>query len=56
MRGADDWLFDNITVHAAPRVRVGLVTKCWCGRKMKIHKGDDEGFYCRKHGLQAYVK
>lgn len=34
----------------------GMTLYCHCGRKLKERKDDKEGFYCRRHGLQAVLE
>lgn len=51
---AKDWRGGTIEYRRAPGVSIGTVFECFCGRRMKQQRGDTQGWYCRRHGLQAY--
>ena len=44
----------RFTYKGNPGVRLRFSFVCWCGRNMHQLRGDKEGWYCRKHGLQSF--
>lgn len=51
---AEDWTRHILVIRGHKHVTLGFMLRCWCGRNMRQQRGDDKGWYCRKHGLQAY--
>lgn len=50
------WINKTFSVSAADGVDMRFLFKCFCGRRLKNQNGDQDGWYCRRHGLQALFK
>ena len=53
-----DWVEMHVgprVLHGDPSAIVRVTVRCECGRKTRHTRTDKDGFYCRRHGLKAYL-
>jgi hypothetical protein len=53
---SDLWVHAAIGLHSNRFCRISLLVRCHCCRRARYKSEGQGGFYCRKHGLVAYLE